>query len=335
MLALRITIAALAVLESAAANTYPIILKGKVTMEDGSPPPFTVGIERICSDEAGSAPGPITNKKGEYQWRMEIDPLATRDCYIRATHTGYTSTTIEVQGLDTTKTLAEMPPMVMSSLVSDPYTIHASESNLPGRAKSAFDAAMKALDAGNFAEAARQIDAAVTAYPKFAQGWHALGVVDERLDKSSEARDAYQHAIQADPKLLQPYVTLTRLAIKTKDWETASKTADALIKADPKRLFPEIYLHRAVARYELKDFDGAVGAAQEAIRLDPNHKRPRAEYVLGRSLEAKGDAAGAREHIAKYVELDPMAADIELVKGHLQFIGKPEAAGVEPALENL
>src|SRR5215470_4023159 len=88
------------------ANVYPIILRGKVTTDDGSAPAFTVGTERICSDGQGSAPGPTTNKKGEYEWRMEIDPLATRACFIRATHAGYISTTVEVQGLDTTKTVA-------------------------------------------------------------------------------------------------------------------------------------------------------------------------------------------------------------------------------------
>ena len=57
-----------------AAETYPLILRGKVTMQDGSPPPKSVGIQRICS-HTGSAPGPLTDKKGEYLWRMELVPV--------------------------------------------------------------------------------------------------------------------------------------------------------------------------------------------------------------------------------------------------------------------
>jgi hypothetical protein len=53
-------------------DTYAIIVTGAVTMEDGSPPPFIVGIERVCSDPHGDAPGPITNKKGEWVWRMQF-----------------------------------------------------------------------------------------------------------------------------------------------------------------------------------------------------------------------------------------------------------------------
>jgi Tfp pilus assembly protein PilF len=319
----------------AAATVYPIILKGTVTMEDGSPPPVIVQIERICSDSSGSAPGPITNKKGEYTWRMDIDPLATRECFIRASHKGYTSTTIEVQGLDTTKTTANLPPIVISASVAEPSAIVVSENNIPARAKGPFDAAMKALDATNFEEAASQLEKAVMGSPKFAQGWHALGVVDERLKKPAQARMAYEHAIDADPKLFTAYVMLAHLCVKTKDWQCADQTADSLLKADAKRTYPEIYLHQAVARYELKNIAGAEAAAQDAIRYDPRHKRPRAEYVLGRILEAKGDLAGAREHFGKYLALEPTPIDVDLVKGHVQNLGKPEAAGVEPELEPL
>jgi tetratricopeptide (TPR) repeat protein len=194
---------------------------------------------------------------------------------------------------------------------------------------------MKALDAGNSAETGRQLEAAVAASPKFAQAWHALGVVDENLQKRAEARQAYEHAIESDPKLLQAYVALARLCIKTKDWECATKTADALIKADSKRTYPEIYLHRAVARYELKDLGGAETNVQEALRLDPKRKRPRVEYVLGRILEAKGDAGAAREHMAKYLELEPNAADVDIVRAHLQNIGKLPVEGLEPEVEPL
>ena len=47
-----------------------------------------------------------------------------------------------------------------------------------------------------------------------------------------EARDAYEHAIEADPKMFAAYVTLTRLCLKTKDWAGAAKAADDLIKVD-------------------------------------------------------------------------------------------------------
>jgi Tfp pilus assembly protein PilF len=315
----------------ASAETYPLIIKGKVTMPDGSPPPFTVGIERVCSDLQGSAPGPITDKKGEYLWRMNVDPLATRSCVIRATHAGYTSTSIDVSGLNGyTNTTTTLDTIVISNRAADPYAITSSDSNVPSKASSSWKAAMKALDNRDYPESVSQMQAAVAAAPKFAIGWHALGVVfDRQQQKPAEARDAYEHAIEADPKMLPPYIALARLCLKTKDWQGAAKTADALIKVDSKKTVTEIYLHQAVARYGMKDYDGATASAQEAIQ----RKVLRAEYVLGRILEAKGDAAGAREHISKYLELDKNTPDAALIRAHLENIGKAPAAPEPELLE--
>jgi hypothetical protein len=314
----------------AAAEVYPMIIKGKVTMPDGSPPPFSVGIERFCSDYQGSAPGPTTDKKGEYLWRMNVDPLNSRACVIRASHPGYISTSIDISALSGyNTTVTTLDTLVLTSHTVDPYAITSTESSIPSRAGTAWKAAMKALDARNLPEATAQLKTAVAAAPKFAIGWHALGVIQEAQRNLTEAIDSYQHAIEADPKMFAAYVTLTRASIKAKDWAGAAKAADSLIKVDSKKTYAEIYLHQAVARYQLKDLDGAAASAQEAIQ----RKVPRAEYVLGRTLEAKGDAAGAREHMSKYLEQDKNAPDADTIRKHLENMGKPGAA--EPDLEVL
>ena len=86
-----------------------------------------------------------------------------------------------------------------------------------------------------------------------------------------------------------------------------------------------------MARYAAKDLDGAATSAQEAIRL----KIPRAEYVYGRILEAKGDAAGAREHISKYLEIDKNAADAQAIRTHLENLGKSAPEASDPELLEL
>jgi hypothetical protein len=94
-----------------------LILKGKVTMVDGSPPPTSVGIERVCRGY-GSAPGPITDKKGEFSWRMDVDPMRTRSCSLHATLKGYTSNSIDISGLNTYN--SELPPLVLTPTVTAP-----------------------------------------------------------------------------------------------------------------------------------------------------------------------------------------------------------------------
>ena len=320
-------------LQVAYADVYPVILHGKVVMEDGSPPPVVVSIERVCSDNFGSMPGVLTDKKGEYIWRMNIDPLESRNCVIRATHAGYSSSEVGVSGVDTTHTTLDLPPIVIHPSVGDPDTLDFSDKGISGRASSEWKAAIKALQAQNMSEVATHLEAVTAASPKAAQAWHALGVIDDRLNKTAEAHAAYERGIAADPKFLRTYVTLARLCVKTKDWNCAAKTSDALIKEDPKHSYPEIYLHQAVARYELKDLSGAQESVEEAIRLDPKHAR--SQYVLGRILEAKGDLAGAKEHMAKYLQLEPAPPDIDLVRGHIDSLGKQAASEVDPDLEAL
>jgi tetratricopeptide (TPR) repeat protein len=319
-------------MQPASAEDKALILTGKVQMEDGSPPPKGVAIQRICSD-SGSAPGPLVDKNGNWLWRMDVDPMRTRVCRLEAHLPGYASNSIDISALNAyISTTQALPPLILVPAAANPMTISASENGVPGKSLSSWKAAMKAINAGNYMEAEDQLRAAVTASPKFAQGWHTLGIVASTNQKRTEAKDAWEHAIEADPKLLQPYLALARLCVRTKEWQCIGTAADGLLKVDTKKTFPEIYLHQAVARYMTKDLAGAQSAAENAVKLDLAHKR--SEYILGRILEAKGDIAGAKEHMTKYVQIDPNVADIDVVKKHLELLGKPEASGFEPELES-
>jgi tetratricopeptide (TPR) repeat protein len=314
------------------ADDYPVILRGKVVMADGSPPPKTVGIQRICSDEAGSAPGPITDKKGEWLWRIPVDPMRTRVCHLEVNLPGYVSNRVDISGLNGyTSTMQTLPDIILTAAAPNPMAIVSNDKEVPGKASSSWKAALKAIDAGTLPEAETQIQAAVKTAPKFALGYHTLGILYSTDQKPKEAKQAWEQALAADPKFFPPYVALARLCIHMKDWQCAANASDSLIKADPKRTYPEIYIHLAAAKYGLKDYDGAKSAVEDAIKYDQIHKR--SEYVLGRVLEAKGDIPGAKEHMTKYLQLDPNVADVEMVKKHVEYLGKPEAATIEPEIE--
>ena len=62
-----------------------IILHGKVTMDDGSPPPKMVVLERFCSDQVAPDNVAYTDKNGQFTWKMEFDvnagaPLQSPRC---------------------------------------------------------------------------------------------------------------------------------------------------------------------------------------------------------------------------------------------------------------
>lgn len=339
-LAVAITAGALALVEPAAANPVTVILQGNVVMIDGSPPPKTAGIERVCSDMQGSAPGPITDKKGHYLWRQDLDPMLTRVCYLQATLAGFSSTRIDISNMSLSTFTGGSNEKTLPDLVLSPRDsgdaanlVLIPESEAPGKAKSLYKAALKALDANNIDEGIKQLQMAVNAVPKFADGWNILGALYERQMMFMEAREALRRALEANPKLVSPYLRIARISNKLGDWDAATKAEDSLLKVD-KRFYPEIYLQQAITRAELKDYAGAEESAKTALNLDPKHQHvSRAEYVLGRIALEKGDLAAAKQHIANYISMDLTAPDIENIQVQLDHLGSKDVEVLKISLE--
>ena len=201
-------------------------------MADGSPPPKAVGLVRVCSD--GSGPGPLTDKLGNFSWDTETNFDQTRSCVIRATLDGYDSSEIDVSYVSPALGLnVELKPIVLTLKGGNPYALSADDKDVPGKVKTEWKAAMKAVAANDSAGALAQLKTVTAASPKFALAWHSMGVIYDFDRKFPEARAAYTKAIEADPKALASYVALTRLMIREKDWEGANKTAAAMIPTIP------------------------------------------------------------------------------------------------------
>jgi tetratricopeptide (TPR) repeat protein len=314
------------------ARAQTLILRGKVTMPDGSPPPKVVGTVRTCTDNTGTQPGPLTDKLGNFVWTMQNDKWNTRRCFIEATLNGYLSSQIEISSLDPSLSITfDLKPITLTLKGGDPYLFGEDGSEIPSKGKPEWNAAMKAATAGNASQAIEQLKAATAANPKFALAWHNLGILYEYDHRNTESRAAYTKAIEADPKLLVSYVALTRLMVQDKDWSGVTKTTAAFFPFDKSRIFAEMYAHQAAAQYNLKDLAAAEASANQA--LDGKSKQPfsRAEYILGRILEAMGDTAGAKQHMTRYLEIVPTVDDAALIRVHIDQMGKPDAP--EPDLD--
>jgi hypothetical protein len=336
-----VTIASWASLQAQEAleNVYNVIMEGKVVMPDGTPPPKSVGVERICSDINGSAPGPITDKKGHFTWQQQLTPGVQRACYMRATMTGFSSTVFDLGDLKLADFTAGVNRVKLPDLVLSPKDNGVANnvaldalSDVPAKARDAYKLASKALDANNTEEGLRQLKIVVAAVPKFADGWTNLGSVYEMRNMPTEAKDALQHAIEANPKAPAPYLRLARVANKLGDWDTAAKSEDSLLGIE-KSFYPEIYLHQAITRFEKKDLAGAEESIKTLQSMDAAHKQLRAEYVLGRIALAKGDLPAAKEHIANYIKLDAAARDLPEIQVLLASLDAGAASKTDLSLE--
>jgi Flp pilus assembly protein TadD len=313
-------------------QAVPVTFRGKVQMADGAAPGKSVGIQKICTN--ATTPGPLTDKQGVYLWRIDVDFMSTRRCFIEATLPGYESTQIDISSVNPSAGInVDLKPITLTLKGSNPYQLGAEQKDIPGKGSAEFNSAMKALNSGNNAEAIKQLQAATASNPKFAMAWHNLGVLLDFERKWPEAEAAYNHAIEANPKLLTPYVALARVQSKQSNWDGVVKTVTAFLPNDKNLIFPEMSLHQAVAQYNLKDLASAETAAKAALNPKAKQSANRAEYVLGRILEAKGDTAGAKEHMNHYLELAPSVGDADSIKAHIASMGQPGAP--EPQLEIL
>lgn len=324
-------------IQPAAAGTTTIILKGKVLMVDGSVPTKSVEIQRECSD-TGSAPGPLADKKGNWVWSQALDPMATRACFLEAQLEGFASTLFQMMDIPLSayqgSGILEVPTFVLQPKDSGDLGVMTlpKENNVPGKAEKQWNAMLKSMKAGDEAATLKNLEAAVEAAGKFPDGWHLLGAMYERDHELDKARDALNHAIQQNPKLLGPELRLARICDELADWACAAKASDTLIKAEP-RFYPEIYLQQAIARAGTNDLDGAQMSLQSEAKLDPTHRYPRSEYVLARILLAKGDVPGAKDHMTAYLQQDPRTPDAPRIKAEIENLGKADAP--KPELSTL
>ena len=83
----------------------------------------------------------------------------------------------------------------------------------------------------------------------------------------------------------------------------------------------------------MKKYDAAEASARESLKEDVKTMKFRGEYALGVILGAKGDAAGAKEHLTKYLQLNPNPPDLESIKAYAALVGTPDAANMHPIIE--
>ncbi len=353
------------------ASAQPLFLRGKVTMADGSPPGKLIAISRVCPGAASKIIATASGKTGEYLWQAQAtdlgigavggglggteaaeilmqnaggghDSLAgdvlgatgfgVASCHLQAELSGYFSTTIEISDPSLLRE-PRLPALVLAPKRPG-MNLEVNDSAIVPRAiRSSWDSAQKAMIAQNWTEAERALASVADNDAKFRPGWAALGMVDHNLKKFDEAREAYRRAVALDPKALPAQLGLVRANMECQDWEETIRTAGVLIAADPKHRYLEAYLDEAIAKYHLKDLDAAEALIKQLLQLDQAHELPRAEYLMGMILEARKEIDAAREHMKKYLALQPGAPDAPQARARIENLGKGPAGGPDNEID--
>lgn len=328
---------------------------GTVVMDDGTPPPEPVAIERVCQRGVSRREG-YTDAKGNFSVRMGADfeqayqdatasgrsrertddPLFNQSqpagagigmgvgselttCELRGVLAGYVSSTINLAILAQSNRPDYPYPIVLYRTERVPgLLVSATTLKAPKDAKKAFEKGMKAKD---IESAEKHFREAVTVYPEYADAWVALGLTHEQRQRLPEAREAYEKAVALDANLVRPYVQLAIMSVTAGNWKEAADLSARAISLHPSA-FPNVYFANALANFNLANADVALVSAKRAHQLDHGRRMPGALLIIASVLNFKGDHAGAAQHLRTYLEWVPNAADAAQVRSQLAEIEK-------------
>jgi tetratricopeptide (TPR) repeat protein len=343
----------------------PIFLSGKVVMDDGTPPPEAVVIERVCG--GNPRPEAWTDSKGHFSFQLGQNTAMMADasvgsvggmgfpdynsgggrtqqpgmnsgagslggaggsigrdlmnCDLRASLAGYRSEVVNLAGHRMFDN-PDVGTIILHRLGNvEGNTISATSLAAPKDAKKAYDKGREALKKKKPADAEKEFQKAVDAYPKYAAAWYELGMLQQDQKKFDEARQSYQKALAADAKYVKPWVQLSMLAAKDSNWKDLADASARLLKLDPVD-FPHFYFLNSVANYNLKNYEAAEKSAVEAQKMDAKHRNPKIDQVLGLIMIEKHDYPAAAEQLRNYLQFAPTAPDAAQVRLQLAELDK-------------
>ncbi len=334
----------------------PIYLSGRVMLDDGTPPPEPVKIERACG--ASVRIDAYTDHKGHFSFQIGqnfemqdasdtsfggrglngggqsfpganpsggVNEKALWGCDLRASLPGYRSDAVSLTNVHYLDN-PDVGTIILHRLANvQGFTVSATSALAPKDAKKSFEKGLDSIAKHNEAEAQKDFEKAASLYPKYAAAWFELGKLSEQHSQFDDAKKDYQKALEADDKYVPPYDRLSWLAMKNANWKDVASDSDHLLSLDPVS-YPDAYYLNALANYQLQNFDVAEKQAREAIRLDPAKKNVRAYYVLGLTLAMKHDYAGSQASIQTFIDAAPKDANMDGVREQLKQIEQAAAA---------
>jgi tetratricopeptide (TPR) repeat protein len=345
----------------------PIYLSGKVVLDDGTPTSDQVVVQLVCRalprsiayvDSKGNFSADLNNRLNSALFADASSPYGANDsmggagsngpfsntrsggvggggiterdlmgCDLQAYLPGYRSDVIHL-GARHAMENPEIGTIVLHRLANvEGLTISATSRLAPKDAQKAMEKARNNIKKQKWDDAQKELEKAVSIYPKYAAAWYELGNAQREHKDLEGARKSYAQSLESDPKFVSPYLQLAILAARDQKWDEVADDTDRLLHLNPVD-FPQAYLYNALANYYLKKMDAAEKSARDGISHDDTHRFPKMNHLLGVILAQKQDYAGSAENLRSYLKYAPTATDADTVKKQLAEVEKslePEA----------
>ncbi len=311
-------------------------LSGRVVLDDGTPPPERVAIERVCPNQTRREA--FTDSNGAYRFVLGADSGAFQDatisssfegfrnpnteippepsavgaqekslslreavrCSLRGVLPGFRSDSVSLGNLQMADVSA-LPPIVLHRMSKPPGPrVSATTLQAPPDAVAAYDKARQMIAKGQALRAVAELRKAIQLHPKYAEALVQLGEIYAQQGLSDEAERLFMQAIAADAAFSPAYFDLAPIAGEKGDWKQMAMLSEKGLALDSRYAAGNYF--NALACYHLGDLRKAETSARAARRLDPNHTVPNVELLLANILVRRNDVAGAIEQLRAFLE---------------------------------
>ncbi len=332
----------------------PIFISGTVVLSDGTPLIDRAKIERVCNGTPRTET--YTDKKGRFSFevghsmempdasvgsdfnagrgaspfgnmgsnsgtlgRMSSTEQPLLGCELRAELPGFRSDILQLNHIRYMDN-PEVGTIVLHRLGNvEGLTISVVSALAPKEARKFYEKGLEAVSKHKPEEAEKYFEKAVELYPKYSVAWFETGKVYEQSGRAEDARKAYQQAISAEPKFIQPQERLAWMALSESKWQELVDVTAQWLRLDALNS-PSAYYLSSIGNLQTKHFDVAEKNAREAVRLDPGKKNMRTRYILGLALAQNHDYAASAEAIRTYLKSAPDTKDSDVIRKQLEQI---------------
>jgi Flp pilus assembly protein TadD len=143
-----------------------------------------------------------------------------------------------------------------------------------------YNAAFRAFDSNNFAEALKQLDAIDARQPDLAASKNLRGVILMRQGNYDQAEAALHEASRIDPKFWNARFNMAEIPFLRKDWPEARKRFEQLLSTGESDLAKEasqLIQYKILLTYLLEGKTNMVDSIQAKLELSPD--TPAVDYV--------------------------------------------------------
>ncbi len=149
------------------------------------------------------------------------------------------------------------------------------------------------------ADAQKYFERALQADPKFAVARLNLGISLLAQQKLEPARAALEAAAQQLPKDAYAWYNLGLVYKDLGDPDKGIAAFQYVTEIAPNE--PDAYYFAGYLNAQVQKYDEAIATFQKGLALSPFHAS--SEFGLARAFQRKGDAAAAREHLARFQKI--------------------------------